>query len=141
MAVTPSRPPRRRPNQDEPAVPAAGRRRVPLWLWLSPPIALLGTTASVAGILVDSIYSKETENWAAPTVAQDITNLAAFPALVLLAVLAARGSLRAYLAWLGVLGFSVYSYTIYAFTIHTYFRGTPTSLVAAFPHGDPGRYR
>lgn len=110
----------------QPAPQSSGRefavqvvqRGRPAWLWLSVPIALLAVTGSVAGILVDSIYSKETENWAAQSVAQDIANLAAFPALLLLAAMAGRGSLRAYLAWLGVLAFSVYSYAIYAFTIH-----------------------
>ena len=70
------------------------------------------------GILVDSIYPQETANWAAQSVAQDFANLINFGALLVLAMLAARGSLRAYLAWLGVLGFGAYSYAIYAFTIH-----------------------
>lgn len=88
------------------------------WLWLSLPIALLGVVGSVAGIFVESIYADETDNWAAQSAAQDITNLIALPTLVLLAVLAARGSLRAYLVWLGVLAFTVYSYAIYTFTIN-----------------------
>ena len=50
--------------------------------------------------------------------AQDIANLAvASPALLTLAVLALRGSLRAYLLWLGVVAFNVYNYFIYAFSI------------------------
>jgi len=41
----------------------------------------------------------------------------AAPGLLILAVLAMRGSLRAYLLWLGVLTFTVYNYVIYAFSI------------------------
>ena len=98
---------------------AASERRVaPLWLWLSLPIALLAIGGSVAGILVDSIYAQETANWAAQSVAQDFANLITVGALLVLGLLAARGSLRTHLAWLGVLGFSAYTYAIYAFTIH-----------------------
>lgn len=89
-----------------------------VWLWLSLPIALLGIGGSLTGILVDAVYAKETESWAAQSVAQDIANLLSLPALAALAGLAARGSLRAYLVWLSVLAFSAYSYVIYAFTIH-----------------------
>jgi hypothetical protein len=50
--------------------------------------------------------------------AQDIANLTlAAPALLILAGLALRGSLRAYLLWLGVLTFTVYNYVIYTFSI------------------------
>ena len=97
---------------------APERRVAPFWLWLSLPIALLALSGSAVGILVDSIYPQETANWAAQSVAQDFANLITFGALLVLGLLAARGSLRAYLAWLGVLGFSAYSYAIYAFTIH-----------------------
>lgn len=70
-------------------------------------------------ILLDSAYAKETANWTAQAIATDIVNLGvAYPALFLLAFFASRGSLRAYLAWTGVLAYSVYSYSIYAFSIH-----------------------
>jgi hypothetical protein len=51
-------------------------------------------------------------------IAQDIANLAlAAPAMIILAVLALRGSLRVYLLWLGVLTFTVYNYVIYTFSV------------------------
>jgi hypothetical protein len=95
------------------------RRRFPFWLWLSLPIAVLAVTGSIIGIVLEErIYGAETPNWAAQSVGQDIANLVAYPLLVLLALLAGRGSLRAYLTWTGVLAYSAYTYTIYAFDIH-----------------------
>jgi hypothetical protein len=90
----------------------------PGWLWLSLPIALLAVAASLAGILVHSIYARETANWAGQAVGQDIANLFLYPILLALALLAARGSLRAYLAWSGLLAYSAYTYAVYAFATH-----------------------
>ena len=95
------------------------RRRTSLWLWLSVPIAALAIVGSVVGIVFDhTIYSKATANWAAQSVGQDIANLVAFPTLLVLAFSAARGSLRAYLGWIGILVYSVYTYAIYTFDAH-----------------------
>lgn len=95
-----------------------GTRRRPGWLWLSLPIAVLAVTGSAIGILAeDRIYGKETANWAAQSVGQDLANIVAFPVLLLLAMAAARGSLRAYLAWTGLLVYSAYTYTIYVFDV------------------------
>jgi len=90
----------------------------PGWLWLSLPIALLAVAASLAGILVHSIYARETVNWAGQAVGQDIANLFLYPILLGLAFLAARGSLRAYLVWSGLLAYSAYTYAVYAFATH-----------------------
>lgn len=74
--------------------------------------------ASAAGIIFQSTYARETANWAGQAVGQDIVNVAlAYPSLVVLALVARRGSLKAYLAWCGVLAYSVYTYAIYAFSI------------------------
>jgi hypothetical protein len=78
---------------------------------------MLAMAASLSGIFVNSVYARETENFAAQSVGQDIANLIAYPLLLLLAWAASRGSVRAHLAWLGVLVFSVYSYAIYAFDV------------------------
>ena len=64
------------------------------------------------------ISLKATANWAAQSVGQDIANLVAFPTLLMLAFAAARGSLRAYLGWIGILAYSVYTYAIYSFDAH-----------------------
>jgi hypothetical protein len=86
---------------------------------LSLPIATFAIAAGLTGMLFDSVYSKETANWAAQGFAQDIVNVfIAYPALLVLAFLAGRGSIGAYLAWTGVLGYSVYTFAIYTFSIH-----------------------
>ncbi|HXF35924.1 MAG TPA: hypothetical protein VNO17_01930 [Actinomycetota bacterium] len=80
-------------------------------------MAIGGSAVGIA--FEDRIYGQETANWAAQSVGQDIANLVAYPILLLLlALLAARGSVRAYLAWTGVLAYSAYTYAIYAFDIH-----------------------
>jgi hypothetical protein len=94
------------------------RKVRPSWLWLSLPLTVLAVAGSLVGILVGGIYSKETANWAGQSVGQDIANLFLYPLLLGLAFLAARGSLRAYLAWTGLLAYSAYTYAIYAFASH-----------------------
>jgi hypothetical protein len=89
----------------------------PRWLWFSGPIATLGIAASLSGIFLDTVYARETKNFAAQGVGQDIANLIAYTLLLFLMWAAIRGSVRAYLAWLGVLVYSVYSYVIYAFDV------------------------
>jgi hypothetical protein len=87
-------------------------------LWLSVLAALLAAMGSVLGLLVPSIYAKLTPAFLPQAYAQDVANLAiAIPAMVVLAALSLRGSLRAYLLWLGVVIFMVYNYVIYAFSV------------------------
>lgn len=90
------------------------------WVWLSTAAALTAAAGSVTGLRYDSrIYGGETETLADAATAQDLVNLfIVAPLLVLLAVRARSGSLRAYLAWLGCLSFTAYNYAIYAFSIH-----------------------
>ena len=103
---------------ESPATTQERRRSATFVLWFSVPMAVLAIAGSLGGIFIDSIYSKETENWASQAVAQDIVNLAAFTGLLILAVFAVRGSLRAYLAWLGVVGYSAYTFALYTFAVH-----------------------
>jgi len=80
---------------------------------------LLGSGASLAGIFVRATYAKETVSFAVQGIGQDWVNLLiAFPLMLVAAVLASRGSLRAYLVWVGTLIYAVYSYVIYAFFVH-----------------------
>lgn len=95
-----------------------GRHSLRPFLWFSVPIALLAMAASVAGVVSEGTYAGETSNWAAQAVGQDAVNLAVYPVLLLLARAAARGSLGAYLVWLGVLAYTAYSYVIYAGFTH-----------------------
>jgi hypothetical protein len=88
------------------------------WLWLSIAAALLALAGSVIALAVDRIYAGLTPAFLPQALAQDVANLAlASPALLILAALALRGSLRSYLLWLGVLMFTVYNYVIYTFSV------------------------
>lgn len=89
-----------------------------VWLWLSIATSLLALSGSVIALVVDRIYAGLTPAFLPQALAQDIANLAvASPVWIILALLALRGSLRAYLLWLGVLTFTVYNYVIYSFSI------------------------
>jgi hypothetical protein len=103
--------------------PGPGRPgfRVPgLWLWLGAAAATLAAVGSEVGLVAaDSIYGRETAELADQALAQDAVNLVVVAPLILgLGVRAARGSVRAYVCWLGCLAFTAYSYAIYAFALH-----------------------
>ena len=98
--------------------PEERKRPRPWWVWLSVPVVVLGAAGSLAGILVDSVYEHETRNWAAQAVGQDIANLVVLGAMLVLGYAAAQGSVRAHLAWLGTVAYTVYNYAIYAFAVH-----------------------
>jgi hypothetical protein len=91
-----------------------------MWMWLSIAAAAIGATGSGIGLLAaDRIYGQETTDLADQAAAQDIVNLTLVaPLLIVLAIVAARGSLRAILCWLGCLIFTAYNYAIYAISIH-----------------------
>ena len=77
-------------------------------------MAVIAAAASVIGLTIDRIYEGETPDLVAQALAQDAVNLAVIsPGIVISAVLALRGSLRAYLVWLGLLAFTAYNYLIY----------------------------
>jgi hypothetical protein len=89
-----------------------------VWLALSILAALLAVAGSIVGLADGRIYARLTPVFLPQALAQDVANLViASPALLVLAALALRGSLRAYLLWLGVLTFTVYNYVIYTFSI------------------------
>jgi hypothetical protein len=92
--------------------------RTPWWLWLSVPIAVLGTLASLSGSFVDRIYRHETASWQTQAVGQDIANLAVLTLLLVFGYAAAHGSTPAVLVWTGLVVATAYSYTIYAFAVH-----------------------
>jgi hypothetical protein len=96
----------------------ARRGTVPWWLRLAIPVATLGIAGSLVGILVDRVYDAETASWADQAVGQDAANLVVFPVMLVLAYAGARGSIGAYLGWLGTLVYTAYTYAIYAFAVH-----------------------
>ncbi len=90
-----------------------------IWIWLSFGAGLLMLFVSVAGILFDDIYAKETVSWSSQAKGQDIINVfLVFPLLAVCLFFIRKGSWRAYLIWLGVLIYMIYSYALYAFFIH-----------------------
>ena len=93
-------------------------RSASIWLWLSIVAVLLAIAGNMIALSVTAIYAPLTPAFLPQALAQDIANLAVVaPAWIILAALALRGSLRAYLVWLGVLTFTVYNYVIYTFSI------------------------
>ena len=90
------------------------------WLWMSIAAALIAAAGNVVGLAhIGGVYGKETPAFVNEAIAQDIINLTVvFPAIIILVLLAHRGSLTAYLAWLGTLAFTVYNYVIYTLSVH-----------------------
>ena len=96
-------------------IPARGSAT---WLWISILAVLLAALGSVIALAVERIYAPLTPAFFPQALAQDTANLALVaPAWLIFAALALRGSLRAYLLWLGVLVFTVYNYVIYTFSV------------------------
>jgi len=104
------------PSSARPPQPTAHPRHVHVWLSIA--AALLAIAGSVVGLTQPAIYARLTAVFLPQALAQDVANLAlASPAMLILAALALRGSLRAYLLWLGVVTFTVYNYFIYTFSV------------------------
>jgi hypothetical protein len=81
---------------------------------LSTLVVPLATAASLAGLFVPGLY-RETA-WVVPqNRGQDLVTLAALCVLVVALILARRGSARALLIWIGVLGYVWYTYVGAAF--------------------------
>jgi hypothetical protein len=74
---------------------------------------------SIVGLLAPlAVYGRETEILFNTAIAQDLVNgLLVAPLIVVLAVFARRGRLKAWLALIGFLAFTVYNYFIYALSI------------------------
>lgn len=87
-------------------------------LWLSVLVAILVLLASGAGLLLTSTYSRETTPWAIQAVAQDSANLVSVAVLLIAAYFVSKGSVKAFLIWLGALLTLLYAYAIYAFAAH-----------------------
>jgi hypothetical protein len=84
-------------------------------LWLTAVLAVVLVAATSLGLLVDGMY-RETparELLGATLRGQDLLTLLTVPVLLAAALRARRGSLRAYLVWLGVLLYVPYTYLMY----------------------------
>src|SRR5579864_6582419 len=87
-------------------------------LWFSVIDALLVLLASASGILLKSVYARETSSWAIEAIGQDTVNLVAVVVLFIAAYFVNKGSVKAFLVWSGVLLYLLYAYIIYAFDVH-----------------------
>jgi len=87
---------------------------------LSLVLALLVTVASGAGLLMSwELYAKETADWYAQCIGQDIADLfIALPFLLVSSWLAYHGNRKAHLVHAGVLAYLIYTFTIYCFAVH-----------------------
>ncbi len=93
-------------------------RNAAIWLWLSIVAVLLAVAGNIIALSVPRIYASLTPVFFPQAIAQDIADLALVaPAWLILAIMGLRGSLRAYLLWLGVLTFTIYNYVIYTFSV------------------------
>ncbi len=72
-------------------------------LWLTLAIAVLVLIASCAGLFLNSLYARETMSWTVQTFGQDIANLVAAVALFIAVYFINKGSVKAFLVWIGVL--------------------------------------
>jgi len=90
-----------------------------LWTMISILAGLLMTLAGSAGLFVNSTYAKETVNWATQGRGPDMVNLFLVAQILFISTcFVIKGSLRAFLVWLGTLVYLIYSYALYAFFIH-----------------------
>ena len=88
-------------------------------LWLSVLVAFLVLFASSAGLFLKSLYAMETMSWTVQAYGQDIANIVAAVALFIAVYFVSKGSVKAFLVWIGVLIALIYPYIIYAFDIHS----------------------
>ena len=93
----------------------------PFWTGASALVAALVAVTSLCGLFLEETYARETASWAAQAAGQDAANLLVAALLLAAVVFVRRGSLRAYLAWLGLLLYLVYAFAIYAFAVRFQF--------------------
>lgn len=82
-------------------------------------LALSVAVSSLGGILMDDMYIRETANWRAQSIAQDIVDLfLGVPLLIWSAMSWRRGLRKSLFVLLGTLLFFLYTFVIYAFDVH-----------------------
>jgi hypothetical protein len=92
-------------------------RDVPVAYRLSAALAVLLLLASVVGLFVPSVY-RDPREWADQARGINLVDLlVTLPTLVGSMLLAVRGSWRARMVWLGILGYLVYDEVIFAFDV------------------------
>jgi len=88
-------------------------------LILSLPLSLLVIGVSCIGLLTPDFYSRESSNWQAQSIGQDLIDLSVIiPVLLISATMAFGGHRLARMIWAGVNVYLVYTFAIYAFDVH-----------------------
>jgi hypothetical protein len=86
-------------------------------LWFTAPIAILLAIAAGGGVLINGLY-RDVSSIVAQAKGQDLISLfVVLPILIITAILARRGSLRARFIWMGGLVYLVYTYASFAFAV------------------------
>ena len=101
----------------EGAARATVRPRIALAYWLSGAIAGLLLVAAAGGLFAPGLYRDPPAIRAMNQGSDLITLVVVVPALVAAMVGAARGSLRARIVWLGLLGYVAYYYVLFAYGV------------------------
>ncbi len=107
-------------SRPAPAAATAWPGRAVVWLRLSVTAALLAAAGNIYALFdLEGVYGRETSAFVDQAMAQDAVDLVVVsPAIAVLAFLALRGSLRAYLTWLGAVAFTTYNYVVYTLSVH-----------------------
>jgi len=88
-------------------------------LCLSFPLAVLLAAAAFGGLFLPATYARETRLIAAQNIGGDALNLIVIvPGLLVGAMLALRGSVRARLVWTSILVYLLYDFLYYALAVH-----------------------
>lgn len=88
-------------------------------LYFTVPIIILVSLCSSIGIWNETLYFRETANWLAQCVGQDISNLFfVVPILLISGIYTSKGNKIAAIIWCGTMITNIYSYVIYCFAVH-----------------------
>lgn len=88
-------------------------------LYFSLPVVLLIVITSLGGLFFPGTYSRETTDWVAQAVGQDIIDLVLIvPTILISAFLVRQGRRSALLVWLGAMLYTSYTFVIYSFGVH-----------------------
>lgn len=89
------------------------------FVWFAIPLIILQTLAAGIGFFSKNFYILETDSLASAIRGTDIFSLfIVVPLLAACFILIQRGSIKAFLVWLGTLGIIVYNYTFACFNVH-----------------------
>lgn len=88
-------------------------------LIFSLPLAVFVIIVSYAGLFIPDTYAKETTNWQAQALAQDLFDLILVaPLLLISAWLAYRRNRIALLLWAGTIVYIIYTFVLFCFAVH-----------------------